>query len=86
MFLRDLADVKNLFSSLRGSFLGVGMTAYSRIVPADFLQPYPIIALRKTRDLPLLQLVLDVCQSLVHAKEEYHKLTKYADSERSNYQ
>ncbi len=73
MFLRDLADVKDLFSSLRGSFLGVGMTAYSRIVPADFLQPYQIIALRKTRDLPLLRKRADIfCleEELGHSIEE----------------
>lgn len=40
---------------MAGSFLGVGMTAYSRIAPAYFLDRYRIIALRKTKDLPLLR-------------------------------
>jgi len=55
MFLRDLDDVRHFFASLTGSFSGVGMTAYSRIIPASLLQPYHIIALRKTRDLSLLR-------------------------------
>ena len=55
MFIRDLADVENLFALHEGSFSGVGITAYSRIIPASFVQPYRIIALRKTRDLPLLK-------------------------------
>jgi hypothetical protein len=55
MFIRDLADVESLFALHEGSFSGVGITAYSRIIPASFLQPYHIIALRKTRDLPLLK-------------------------------
>lgn len=60
MLLRDLADVRALFSSLRGTVSGIGMTAYSRIIPAYFLQPYHIIALRKTRDLPLLRKRADI--------------------------
>ena len=55
MFLQDLDDVRHLFASLTGTFSGVGMTAYSRIIPASLLQPYHIIALRKTRDLTLLR-------------------------------
>jgi len=55
MFVRDLADVRNLFDSVAGTIMGVGITAYSRIIPAYFHQPYYIIALRKTLDLPLLR-------------------------------
>jgi hypothetical protein len=55
MFVRDLADVRNLFDSVAGTIAGVGITAYSRIIPAYFHQPYYIIALRKTLDLPLLR-------------------------------
>jgi hypothetical protein len=55
MFVRDLADVRNLFDSVAGTITGVGITAYSRIIPAYFCQPYYIIALRKTLDLPLLR-------------------------------
>ena len=55
MFVGDLADVRNLFDSVRGTISGVGITAYSRLIPAYFCQPYYIIALRKTLDLPLLR-------------------------------
>lgn len=55
MFVRDLADVRNLFDSVAGTIAGVGITAYSRIIPAYFHQPYYILALRKTLDLPLLR-------------------------------
>lgn len=54
MFLRNLNDVKELFASLAGTFVGVGMTAFSRIVPAYFINPYYIVSLKKTRDLALL--------------------------------
>jgi hypothetical protein len=55
MFVRHLADVRNLFDSVAGTIAGVGITAYSRIIPAYFHQPYYVIALRKTLDLPLLR-------------------------------
>jgi hypothetical protein len=55
MFVRDLADVRNLFDSVAGTITGVGITAYSRITPAYFHQPYYIIALRNTLDLALLR-------------------------------
>jgi hypothetical protein len=55
MFVRDLADVRSLFDSLGGTIIGVGITAYARIIPAYFCQPYYIVALRKTLDLPLLR-------------------------------
>lgn len=35
--------------------MGVGMTAFSRISPLYFIQPYQLVALRRTRDLPLLR-------------------------------
>jgi hypothetical protein len=55
MLLRDLEDVKSHFRSVKGSFIGVGMSAYARILPGSFLPSYRIIALRKTRDLPPLR-------------------------------
>ena len=55
MFVRDLADASKLFDSVEGTIIGVGITAYSRIIPAYFRQPFYIIALRKTLDLPLLR-------------------------------
>jgi hypothetical protein len=55
MFLQDLNDVRGLFDSLGGTFVGIGMTAFSRIIPAYFIHPYYIVALRKTCDLQLLK-------------------------------
>jgi hypothetical protein len=55
MLLRRLEDAVGLFSSVRGSLVGVGMTAYSRIIPSRLCRPYHIVALRKTRDLPALR-------------------------------
>lgn len=60
MCLRDLDDVKKLFGSLSGTFIGVGMTAFSRITPAYFLAPYHIVSLKKTLDLPLLRAKADI--------------------------
>ncbi|MBN1104800.1 MAG: ATP-grasp domain-containing protein [Deltaproteobacteria bacterium] len=55
MLLRHLEDAVGLFSSVRGSLVGVGMTAYSRFIPSYLCRPYHIVALRKTRDLPALR-------------------------------
>ncbi len=55
MLLRDLGDARALFRSLGGTIAGVGMTAFSRITPAYFLDTYPIVSLRKTADLPALR-------------------------------
>ncbi|MEA2040132.1 MAG: ATP-grasp domain-containing protein [Thermodesulfobacteriota bacterium] len=60
MILRDLDDVREIFASLRGSLVGVGMTAFSRIMPASFVDSYHIINLRKTCDLPLLRKKTDI--------------------------
>ncbi len=55
MFISDIQHIKALFQSFPGTFVGVGMTAYSRIVPASFLKEYHIVALHPTGDLPLLR-------------------------------
>lgn len=55
MLLRDLEDAKALFRSLAGTIVGVGLTAFPRIAPAYFLDPYPIVSLRKTADLAILR-------------------------------
>jgi len=55
MLLRNIRDVYRCFACLGGTLCGVGMTAYSRIIPAYFNSPYHIIALRKTGDLPLIR-------------------------------
>lgn len=38
-----------------GTLVGVGMTAFSRIVPSHFLENYRIVALRKTSDLSMIR-------------------------------
>jgi hypothetical protein len=55
MLLRNLADVRELFGSLKGSFVGAGITAFSRITPCHFLESYQIVCLRRTLDLPLIR-------------------------------
>lgn len=55
MFIRDLADVRDLLSPIKGSIAGVGITAYARIIPAYFCPSYQIISLRKTLDFPPLR-------------------------------
>ena len=55
MLLRNLGDAKELFRSIRGSFVGAGITAFSRITPSHLLDPYQIICLRNTLDLPLIR-------------------------------
>ena len=55
MFLRELDHVRDLFESVNGTFVGVGMTAFPRIIPSYFSDSYRIITLRKTGDLRLLR-------------------------------
>ena len=55
MFIRNVNQIRALFQSFPGTFVGVGMTAFSRIIPASFLETYHIVALHKTGDLPLLR-------------------------------
>lgn len=55
MFLREIDHVRDLFESVNGTFVGVGMTAFPRIIPSYFSDSYPIITLRKTGDLPQLR-------------------------------
>ena len=55
MFLRELDHVRDLFESVNGTFVGVGMTAFPRIIPSYFFDSYRIITLRKTGDLPQLR-------------------------------
>lgn len=55
MFLRDLGDVRDLLGAIKGTFIGVGLTAYSRIIPALLRSPYQIVTLKETLDLPLLR-------------------------------
>ena len=55
MWLQDLEQTKQLFTRLDGPVIGVGMTAFSRIVPASFLPSYRIICNQKTCDLSLLR-------------------------------
>ena len=60
MFLRELDHVRDLFDSVNGAFVGVGITAFPRIIPSYFLDSYRIISLRKTGDLPQLRKKADI--------------------------
>ncbi len=60
MFLGAIEDVRAFFSSFNSCFAGVGMTAFSRIVPGSFLDSYHIVALRKTLDLPMMRKERDI--------------------------
>lgn len=55
MLLRNLEDVKDYFASLKGVFVGAGMTGFSRILPSYFVRGYRLLALRNTGDLALLR-------------------------------
>jgi hypothetical protein len=55
MLLRNLKESRALFRTLGGTIAGAGMTAFSRITPAYFLDTYPIVSLRKTADLSILR-------------------------------
>ncbi len=55
MLIQGLKQIKRIFSSLNGPIIGVGMTAFSRIVPASFLPSYRIICNQRTCDLSLLR-------------------------------
>jgi len=60
MPLRDIADARALFGSINGSFVGVGMTAFSRITPAHFIPSYRIVCHKKSCDLDLLKKTVPV--------------------------
>ncbi|EFK11021.1 ATP-grasp domain protein [delta proteobacterium NaphS2] len=60
MFIRDIRQIRALFRSVPGTFIGAGMTAFSRILPASFLDGYRIIALHRTEDLSLLRQEADI--------------------------
>lgn len=60
MFLKDLEHVRELFHAPVGSLVGVGMTAFSRIVPAYFLDSYHVAAFSRTADLPFLRKRVDI--------------------------
>ena len=55
MLIQDLKQIKRIFGSLDGPIIGVGMTAFSRIIPASFLASYRILCNQKTSDLSLLR-------------------------------
>jgi len=55
MRLKNLFDAKTVFSTFKGTLVGVGLTAFPRIVPAYFIKDYRLITLRNTQDLPLIR-------------------------------
>lgn len=58
--IQDMEDVRELFYPYRGRLAGVGMTAFSRIGPASFLDDYHVAALARTADLPILRKRADI--------------------------
>jgi len=55
LVLQDLQHVRELLQPYRGRLVGVGMTAFSRIAPACFLDAYHVVAHSRTADLPILR-------------------------------
>jgi len=60
MFLQELKHAKELLRPLAGTVVGVGMTAFSRIAPACFLDSYHVASFSRTADLPLLRKMADI--------------------------
>jgi len=60
MFLQEMGQVRELFHDHIGSLVGVGMTAFSRIIPAYFLSSYHVVTFSRTADLPLLRKMADI--------------------------
>jgi len=58
--LQELEQVRELFYAHAGSLVGVGMTAFSRIIPAFFHDAYHVVTFSRTADLPLLRKITDV--------------------------
>ncbi len=55
MLIQDLEQIKRLFNRLDGPVAGVGMTAFSRIIPSFFVPSYRIVCAQKTCDLAMLR-------------------------------
>lgn len=55
MPIRDAYSLKNFLNTLPGSIVGVGMTAFSRVLPAYLLSRYAILSLHETGDLSVLR-------------------------------
>ncbi len=60
MLLRYLEDVKRVLSRLRGTMVGVGITAFSRMALAGLVPSYRIVCGRDTSDMEALQEVVPV--------------------------
>jgi hypothetical protein len=58
--LHQLRHAKALFRAHPVTLVGVGMTAFPRIFPAHFIDPYHVVALTRTADLSLLRQRADV--------------------------
>lgn len=55
MQLRDLEDLKKIFKEIPAKIAGVGITAFSRVSLAYFVEGYKIFCLKNTLDLPILR-------------------------------
>ncbi len=82
MLLWDIDDARKFFRSMEGTFIGVGINAFSRLVPSYFIPSYEILSLRHTRDLPALRercpvfcLEESVGKSLLHYKTSFELLS-----------
>lgn len=51
----DLSQARKSLGALNGTLVGVGMTAFARMLPACLLDTYGVLTFRKTLDLPLLR-------------------------------
>ncbi len=56
----NLNQARKSLSALDGALVGVGMTAFARMLPAYLLDSYGVLTFRKTHDLPLLREKMDI--------------------------
>ena len=71
MLLRDLDDAIRLFKTIHGSFVGIGITAFSRITPAYFISPYHIACYKNTSDLDVIRTHAEVISLMEEMGAEY---------------
>lgn len=60
MLLRNIEDARALLGSLPGTLVGVGVTAFGRVVPSRLVDGYRAVVLRRTADLPILRRCMEV--------------------------
>ena len=60
MQLRDLEDLRKIFKRISGKIAGIGITAFSRISLAFFMENFKIFCLKNTLDLPILRKIAHI--------------------------